>query len=50
MAEMLKNLAGCPVFQFIVILHGDRVTGIRDRRRDSRRTIEVRCRDCNDIM
>jgi GMP synthase (glutamine-hydrolysing) len=38
-----RLLAGHGAFQYFAILHGDRVTGIRDGRRDFGQQIEVRC-------
>lgn len=38
-----KLLAGRDAFQYMAILHDDRVTGIRDGKRDFGRQIEVRC-------
>lgn len=43
-----EELAGSGAFQYLAILHGDRVTGMRDRRRDYGRQIEVRCWDSED--
>jgi len=41
-------LAGTGAFQFMAILHDDRVTGMRDGKRDFGRQIEVRCWDSTD--
>ena len=41
-------LAGTPAFQYLAILHQDRVTGMRDGQRDYGFQIEVRCWDSED--
>jgi GMP synthase (glutamine-hydrolysing) len=38
-----RLLTGCGAFQYLAILHEDRVTGMRDGRRDFGQQIEVRC-------
>jgi len=43
-----RLLAGTGAFQYMAILHEDRVTGMRDGRRDFGRQIEVRCWDSVD--
>jgi len=43
-----RILAGRGAFQFMAILHDDRVTGMRDGKRDFGRQIEVRCWDSVD--
>ena len=43
-----KRLAGRGAFQYMAILHDDRVTGMRDGKRDFGRQIEVRCWDSID--
>jgi GMP synthase (glutamine-hydrolysing) len=43
-----KMLSGRGVFQYMAILHDDRVTGMRDGKRDFGRQIEVRCWDSVD--
>ena len=43
-----RLLAGTRAFQFMAILHEDRVTGMRDGKRDFGRQIEVRCWDSVD--
>jgi GMP synthase (glutamine-hydrolysing) len=43
-----RLLAGSGAFQYLAILHEDRVTGIRDGRRDFGLQIEVRCWDSVD--
>lgn len=43
-----KLLAGRGAFQYMAILHDDRVTGMRDGKRDFGRQIEVRCWDSVD--
>ena len=47
-AVVEKILTGCGAFQFMAILHDDRVTGIRNGKRDFGRQIEVRCWDSVD--
>ena len=43
-----KELSGMRVFQYLAILHEDRVTGMRDGKRDFGLQIEVRCWDSVD--
>lgn len=43
-----RMLAGRGAFQYMAILHDDRVTGMRDGKRDFGRQIEVRCWDSID--
>jgi len=43
-----EMLASTKAFQYLAILHEDKVTGIRDGRRDFGLQIEVRCWDSND--
>ena len=43
-----RMLSGRGAFQYMAILHDDRVTGMRDGRRDFGRQIEVRCWDSID--
>lgn len=43
-----KRLSGKGAFQYMAILHDDRVTGMRDGKRDFGRQIEVRCWDSID--
>jgi GMP synthase (glutamine-hydrolysing) len=43
-----RILAGRDAFQYMAILHEDRVTGMRDGKRDFGRQIEVRCWDSVD--
>ncbi len=43
-----EALAGTPAFQYLAILHGDRVTGMRDNRRQFGQQVEVRCWDSVD--
>jgi GMP synthase (glutamine-hydrolysing) len=43
-----KELSKTPVFQYLAILHEDRVTGMRDGKRDFGLQIEVRCWDSVD--
>lgn len=47
---MERVLARVPKFQCLAVLHADRVTGIRDGRRDFGRQIEVRCWDGHDAV
>jgi len=47
-AVVEKMLAGRGAFQYMAILHDDRVTGMRDGKRDFGRQIEVRCWDSVD--
>jgi GMP synthase (glutamine-hydrolysing) len=47
--EVVESLlAGCGAFQYMAILHEDRVTGMRDGHRDFGQQIEVRCWDSVD--
>jgi GMP synthase (glutamine-hydrolysing) len=43
-----RRLADTGAFQYLAILHEDRVTGVRDDRRSFGRQIEVRCWDSTD--
>lgn len=43
-----RHLHGCGAFQYLAILHEDRVTGMRDGKRDFGQQIEVRCWDSID--
>ncbi|MFH1789056.1 MAG: ExsB family transcriptional regulator [Candidatus Altiarchaeota archaeon] len=43
-----EELSGVDCFQYMAILHADRVTGMRDGKRDFGRQIEVRCWDSVD--
>ncbi|MBN2483974.1 MAG: ExsB family transcriptional regulator [Candidatus Omnitrophica bacterium] len=43
-----EELAGCGAFQYMAILHQDRVTGMRDNKRDFGLQIEIRCWDSVD--
>lgn len=45
-----QELAGTDAFQYLAILHQDRVTGIRDGQRDYGYQIEVRCWDSEDAV
>ena len=47
-AVVEKMLSGRGAFQYMAILHDDRVTGMRDGKRDFGRQIEVRCWDSLD--
>lgn len=44
------ELAGTDAFQWLAILHEDKVTGIRDGKREFGRQIEVRCWDSKDAV
>ena len=44
------ELADCGAFQYLAILHEDRVTGLRDGKRDFGHQIEVRCWDSTDAV
>lgn len=45
-----EELKGVGAFQYLAILHEDRVTGIRDHKRDFGQQIEVRCWDSTDAV
>lgn len=45
-----EELRGIGAFQYLAILHEDRVTGIRDNKRDFGLQIEVRCWDSTDAV
>ncbi len=47
-AVVEELLAGTPAFQYLAILHEDRVTGMRDGRRQFGQQVEVRCWDSVD--
>jgi len=47
-AVVERDLAGCGAFQYLAILHEDRVTGLRENRRAFGEQIEVRCWDSVD--
>ena len=47
-AVVEELLAGTPAFQYLAILHEDRVTGMRDGRRQFGQQVEVRCWDSLD--
>jgi GMP synthase (glutamine-hydrolysing) len=47
-AILEKELAGVKAFQYMAILHNDKVTGIRDGKRDFGFQIEIRCWDSVD--
>jgi GMP synthase (glutamine-hydrolysing) len=49
-AVVEQELAGIDAFQYLAILHEDRVTGIRDGERDYGFQIEVRCWDSEDAV
>ena len=44
------ELSDCGAFQYLAILHEDRVTGLRDGKRDFGQQIEVRCWDSTDAV
>lgn len=45
-----EELRGTGAFQYLAILHEDRVTGLRDNKRDFGQQIEVRCWDSTDAV
>lgn len=45
-----QTLAGTGAFQYLAILHQDRLTGMRDAKRDYGFQIEVRCWDSEDAV
>jgi len=45
-----EELAGTKAFQWLAILHGDRVTGLRGNKRDFGQQIEVRCWDSTNAV
>lgn len=45
-----EELRGTKAFQWLAILHEDRVTGLRDNKRDFGQQIEVRCWDSTDAV
>jgi len=47
-AVVEEILAGTPAFQYMAILHEDRVTGMRDNKRQFGQQVEVRCWDSID--
>jgi GMP synthase (glutamine-hydrolysing) len=47
-AVVERLLAGSRAFQYLAILHEDRVTGMRDGKREFGQQIEVRCWDSVD--
>jgi GMP synthase (glutamine-hydrolysing) len=47
-AVVERRLAGTKAFQYMAILHEDRVTGIRDGRREFGQQVELRCWDSVD--
>ena len=47
-AVVERLLKDTRAFQYMAILHEDRVTGMRDGKRDCGQQIEVRCRDSID--
>ena len=46
--EKVEELSSSAAFQYMAILHQDRVTGIRDGKRDFGLQIEIRCWDSID--
>ncbi len=49
-AVVEEALAGIEAFQYMAILHADRVTGVRDGRREYGFQIEIRCWDSQDAV
>ncbi|HDI59960.1 MAG TPA: ExsB family transcriptional regulator [Desulfobacteraceae bacterium] len=49
-AVVEQELAGVDAFQYLAILHEDRVTGMRDGRRDYGWQVEIRCWDSEDAV
>lgn len=49
-AVVEQELAGVDAFQYLAILHEDRVTGMRDGRRDYGWQIEIRCWDSENAV
>ena len=47
---MEEELSGVDAFQYLAILHEDKVTGIRDGKRDFGMQIEVRCWNSKDAV
>ncbi len=47
-AVVERHLQGTPAFQYLAILHADRVTGMREGRREFGQQIEIRCWDSID--
>ena len=45
-----EALSGCDAFQYLAVLHEDRVTGVRNGRRDFGCQIEIRCWDSEDAV
>lgn len=45
-----QELAGVPAFQYFAVLHEDKVTGVRNGKRDFGYQIEVRCWDSQDAV
>jgi GMP synthase (glutamine-hydrolysing) len=45
-----QELAGVEAFQYMAILHEDRVTGVRNGKRDYGYQIEIRCWDSKDAV
>lgn len=44
------ELHGCGAFQYLAILHADKVTGVREGKRDFGLQVEVRCWDSTDAV
>ena len=49
-AVLEAELAGCGAFQYLAILHNDKVTGMRNGKRDYGLQIEVRCFESKDAV
>lgn len=49
-AILEAELAGCKAFQYLAILHQDKVTGMRGGRREFGEQIELRCFDSTDAV
>lgn len=49
-AVLEQELAGCGAFQWLAILHQDKVTGMRNGKRDFGLQIEVRCFESKDAV
>ncbi|MGB3081753.1 MAG: hypothetical protein WBB86_02030 [Candidatus Omnitrophota bacterium] len=45
-----EELSGSGAFQYLAILHQDRVTGVREGKRDYGTQIEVRCWESKDAL
>ena len=45
-----EELSGTGAFQYLAILHGEKVTGIRNMKRDYGHQVEVRCWESRDAV